>query len=41
MLKNAYLDAQIGFDFAANELSKVGCAASYQLYFYLLSGTQQ
>ena len=40
MLKNAYLGAKIGFDTAANELSKVGCAASYQLYLYLLSGTQ-
>ena len=40
MLKNAYLGAKISFDTAANELSKVGCAASYQLYLYLLSGTQ-
>ena len=40
MLKNAYLGAKIGFDTAANELSKVGCAASYQLYLYLLSRTQ-
>jgi hypothetical protein len=40
MLKNAYLGAKIGFDTAANELSKVGCAASYQLYVYLLFGTQ-
>jgi hypothetical protein len=38
MLKNAY--SKIGFDTAVNELSKVGCAASYQLYLYLLSGTQ-
>ena len=30
MLKNAYLGAKIGIDTAANELSKVGCAASYQ-----------
>ena len=40
MLKNAYLGPQNGFDTAANELSKVGCAAGYQLYFYLLSGAQ-
>ena len=38
--ENAYLSAKIGFDTAANELSKVGCAASYQLYLYLLSRTQ-
>ena len=41
MLKNAYVDAKSGFDTAANELSKVGCAASYQMYVYLLSGTQK
>ena len=31
---------KVGFDTAANEVYKVGCAASYQLYLYLLSGTQ-
>ena len=30
MLKNAYLDAKIVFDTAANELSKVGCAANFR-----------
>ena len=40
MLKNAYLGAKIGFDTQKNELSDVGCAASYQLYLYLLSDTQ-
>ena len=33
--------AKIGFDTAANELFKVGCAARYQLYLYPLSGTQE
>ena len=41
MLNNAYLGAKIGFDTEENELSEVGCAAGYQLYFYLLSSTQQ
>ena len=41
MLKNACLGGKIGFDTAANELSKVGCAASYQLYLSLLSRTQE
>ena len=40
MLKNAYLGAKIGFGTEKNELSEVGCAAGYQLYFYLLSSTQ-
>ena len=35
MLKNAYLGMKIGFDIEENELSEVGCAAGYQLYFYL------
>ena len=41
MLKNAYLGAKIGFDTEENELSEAGCAAGYQLYFYLLSSTQR
>ena len=37
MLKNAYLGPNIGFDTEENELSEVGCAAGYQLYFYPLA----
>ena len=39
-LKNAYLGAKIGFDTEENEPSAVCCAAGYQLYLALLSGTQ-